>query len=105
LPTHWLNSASEAFADALPSGWLRRRQFACTLGRLQVFVISRVDLIAMKVIAGRAQDVEDLQAMNVTEQERTFVREHLYNWPHDHWGTAVIREAHALLDALEAGVT
>ena len=44
---------------------------------MKVTAIGRLDLVAMKFIAGRAEDREDLRALKVTKDEAEFVREYL----------------------------
>lgn len=77
LPARWLNSDVQLRRDALPDAWRQRRIHVGVYGRLSVWAASRQDLIAMKVIAGRAQDLEDLTAMRVRRDEIEFVRTHL----------------------------
>ena len=77
LAVGWLNSHVQIRGDALPDGWERRRIWVNTYGPLKVYAASRPDLIAMKVLAGRAQDIEDLQHMRATVSEAEFVREYL----------------------------
>jgi len=77
LAPGWLNSDVQMRIDTLPDGWQSRRVTIDTSGTLRVFAASRPDLIAMKVIAGRPQDIEDLQAMKVRRDEVEFVRSHL----------------------------
>ena len=42
-----------------------------------VWAVSRPDLIAMKFLAGRVQDIEDLHALVVSRDEFQFVRRYL----------------------------
>lgn len=79
LAEHWFNSDVRMRADALPRGWEKRRLPVGEYGRLRVMAVSRLDLIAMKALAGRAQDLEDLRSMRVREDELEFVRQHLGN--------------------------
>jgi hypothetical protein len=73
LPTSWLNSVAQMRIDSLPGGWQDRRVLIGKFGRLHVWAISRVDLIAMKFIAHRAQDLEDLVSLNVKAEDLAFV--------------------------------
>lgn len=77
LPEHWLNSDVQMRIDTLPNDWKRRRIPIDTSGRLRVFAAGRLDLIAMKVVAGRDVDLEDLAAMRVRSDDVEFVRRHL----------------------------
>ena len=77
LAPGWLNSKVQMRLDALPDGWEQRKISVDTYGRLRVWAASRPDLIAMKVLAGRDQDIEDLQAMRVRTDDVQFVHEYL----------------------------
>jgi hypothetical protein len=77
LSERWLNSDVQIRLDALPDGWESRRVLAGSWGRLRVWAASRVDLIAMKVLAGRAQDLEDLRVLRVRQDDVVFVRRYL----------------------------
>lgn len=77
LPANWLNSDVQLRLDTLPDGWEARRVWVDTFGKLRVFAASRLDLIAMKVVAGRAQDLDDLRDMKVRRDEVGFVRQYL----------------------------
>lgn len=61
----------------LPTGWRERAQTIARFGLLRVTAIGRLDLIAMKFIAGRPEDRKDLNALAVTRVEARFVREYL----------------------------
>lgn len=63
LPACWFNTDVQLLIHALPMGWQDRRVLACASGRLRVDAIGRVDLLAMKVYAGRAQDLQDIRDM------------------------------------------
>lgn len=76
LPPEWLNDRVTQL-DVLPSGWRRRRVEIARLGRLRLWSVSRMDLLAMKVYAGRMQDRTDVLDMRPTREERTFVRRYL----------------------------
>lgn len=77
LAPRWLNSDVQIRLDALPDGWERRRILVGVYGRLRVSAVSRRDLIAMKVLAGRAQDLEDIISLRVRFDEAEFVRSYL----------------------------
>lgn len=77
LSLTWMNSNVQLRVDALPDGWDDRKQLIGVFGRLRVDAISRPDLIAMKVLAGREQDLEDLDMMRVRRDEIPFVRAYL----------------------------
>ena len=74
---NWLNSDAQLRRDTLPDGWEGRRHHLGDHGNLRVYALSRLDLFAMKVVAGRPQDLDDLEAMKVRQEELRFVRDHL----------------------------
>jgi hypothetical protein len=101
LTRNWLNSDAQIRRDTLPDGWQQRRIYVGTYGRLHVYAASRVDLIAMKVLAGRPQDVEDLQQMKVEGHEADFVRRQLATMKDEGTDPQQIEEAYELLSILE----
>ncbi len=103
MPPTWLNSHVQIRRDALPEGWRSRRVWVGAWGRLRVFAASRVDLIAMKVLAGRVQDLEDLGAMQPRADEVEFVRRHLDGLSGKGTSPEEIAGARALLKAMQGG--
>ncbi len=101
LPPRWLNSDVRIRIDALPRGWEQRKVPVCSSGRLRVFAASRPDLLAMKVLAGRDQDVEDLAAMRVREDDVAFVTDYLDELAAGGTPARQVERARSLLDALE----
>jgi len=101
LPENWLNNAAQFAGDTLPEGWMGRRVLIAKHGRLHLYSVSRFDLIAMKLVAGRPQDVEDLQTLGVTALEAARLQHHFDTWRHDHWPASALREARALLRTLQ----
>lgn len=101
LPSNWLNSNVQMRLDALPDGWEQRRISVDTYGRLRVYAASRPDLIAMKVLAGRDQDIEDLQAIKLRTDDVQFVREYLDSLAGKGTKAQQIDDARALLASLE----
>lgn len=101
LSPKWLNSDVQLRADALPDGWSQRKILVGAFGRLRVYAASRPDLIAMKVLAGRDQDIEDIQAMRIRRDEVPFVRDYLNALKDKGTRTDQIEEARALLGSLE----
>jgi len=77
LPNDWLNDWSGLFGWTLPDGWQNRRRHVGTFGRLVVYAASRLDLIAMKFMAHRPQDLEHLEQMNPRLDDLVFVRIYL----------------------------
>ena len=80
LNPRWLNADVE-HVGVLPDGWAGRRQRVGQFGELYVYAVGREDLIAMKFYAGRDQDLDDLDALVVTERDATFVRCYLVDRP------------------------
>lgn len=105
LPERWLNSDVRLRVDALPDGWSERKVYVGCYGPLLVHAISRSDFIAMKVLAGRPQDLEDLGHLGVRPDEYEFVRSYLSTLKPKGTSQAQIDDALALLDALESETT
>lgn len=76
LPEGWLN-CDVMQLDILPDGWQSRRAHIGDFGPLQVYALSRQDLIATKFYAGHPRDVEDIMAMSPDGMELAFVRQYL----------------------------
>lgn len=85
----------------MPDGWEMRRVWVCHHGPLRFFAASRSDLIAMKVLTGRPQDLEDLDAMRVTQEDVVFVRDYLSRLKSKGTTETEINDAKELLDELE----
>lgn len=101
LSPTWLNSDVQIRLDALPDGWEQRKTPVASYGRLKVTAASRPDLIAMKVLAGRDQDIEDLQAMRVRPDDVEFVSAYLNALGRKGTRPEEVEEARALLESLE----
>ncbi len=101
LSPSWLNSDVQLRLDALPDGWKQRQISVGTYGRLRVYAASRPDLIAMKVLAGRDQDIEDLQAMRIRQDDVDFVTDYLDSLDSKGTKPEQIEEAKVLLESLE----
>lgn len=63
--------------NVLPVGWQKRRIHIGDFGGLKVWSVGRVDLLAMKVYAGRTQDRADVIDMGPTAEELGVVRKYL----------------------------
>lgn len=87
--------------DALPDGWQQRKIMVGQFTRLRVSAVSRPDLIAMKVLAGRDQDIEDLTALSVRRDDATFVQSYLHSLRTKGTDPAQIDRALELLESLE----
>jgi len=101
LSPTWLNSDVQLRLDALPDGWERRKILVGAYGRLRVSAASRPDLIAMKVLAGRDQDIEDLQAMRIRRDDVEFVSEYLDSLDNKGTRPDQVEEARTLLESLK----
>ncbi len=102
LAVHWLNSDVQVRRDALPDAWRSRRVAVGVYGRLAVYAVSRPDLIAMKVLAGRPQDLEDLAAMKPRQDELDFVSVYLDGLDAKGTRPEQLDDARLVLSALEA---
>jgi hypothetical protein len=102
LAPNWLNSDVQLRRDALPTTWRSRRVLVGQWGRLRVLAISRLDLLAMKVLSGRPQDLEDIRAIGPTSDDLRFVREYLEALPDRGTLASEVDEARELLLALES---
>lgn len=100
LSEHWLNAGGAPWAEAMPPGWQARRQVVFAHGPLVVHAVGRLDLVALKLFAGRAQDIEDLEAMSITADEVSLLRRHFGEWSDDSWPPGVIEGARELLEIL-----
>jgi len=79
LPKEWLNRDSRMYVHFLPVGWRNRCQLIGTFGPMQVLAISRLDLLAMKLMGAivRPQDLEDMLALKPTKKDFVFLHKHL----------------------------
>lgn len=101
LAPTWLNSDVQLRRDALSDGWERRKIWTGIYRRLTVSAISRPDLIAMKVLAGRDQDIEDLQDLKVRSDDVDFVEAYLDGLVGKRTSRQQIDNARDLLASLE----
>lgn len=101
LPERWLNSDARLRLDALPDGWSERKVYIGSYGPLMIHAISRPDFIAMKTLAGRAQDLEDLNHLEPRPDEIAFARDYLNTLAFKGTSQDQIDDALALLDSLE----
>jgi len=74
LPDAWLNDGVKAWADVLPPDFGQRLEEVGVFGNLRVRRLGRLDLLVMKLFALRAQDLDDVAAMDPAEEEIAFVR-------------------------------
>jgi hypothetical protein len=102
LPQHWLNRDCAMYAWCLPLGWLDRCKRVGTFGSITVDRLSRLDLIATKVIGSpkRPQDFADLRAMSPTAAELAFIDDHLDRLAAEHLGGDTFDDQCAIVEAL-----
>lgn len=99
LARGWFNTGAMSLGPGvLPAGWRERAAVVLEHESLTVLAAGRRDLIAMKVYAHRAQDLEDLDAMRVRRSEAAFVRAYLDTLVGN---TERVGEARETLDLLE----
>ena len=79
LPPEWLNRDCTIFAWCLPIGWQSRCVRVAVFGSVEILRLSRLDLIAAKVISAprRPQDLEDLFAIKPLDTELDEVEQHI----------------------------
>jgi hypothetical protein len=77
LPADWLNDWGGLFAWTLPDDWQTRRVHVGRFGRLDVYAVSRRDLIAMKFLSHRPSDLEHLNQLNLAPDDLQFVSRYL----------------------------
>ncbi len=64
LPEDWMSDAAKGFADILPPDFYHRLTLLdLPLQRLRAYVLGRPEQAAMKIVALREQDLEDLELL------------------------------------------
>lgn len=99
LPDHWFNGNVQQRVDALPDGWKTRRVWVESGEWLEVFAASAPDLLAMKFLAHRPQDLEDIDKLGVTRDDKDFVRAYLAGLPAKGTPAEQIAEAAEILES------
>ena len=94
LPANWLNTEAGLYGHDLPAGWQERRTLVGVFGRLRVWAIGRLDLIAMKFFAHRPIDRVHLSMMKVSPCELDFVRAYLDGKTGEDAGKAAVARAY-----------
>jgi hypothetical protein len=83
LSRDWLNDHFMTFGtlDTLPDGWRQRSVKIGTFDKLEVTSLGRQDLLAMKLYAGRPQDIEDIrsQLKSLTTDDLASMRAYLHS--------------------------
>ena len=78
LPEDWMSDAVKGFADILPPDFYHRLVLlSLPLKYLRLYVLGRAEQVAMKIVALREQDLEDLELLLPVMSEaekRTLVR-------------------------------
>ncbi len=74
-PPGWLNTSIQAYTHVLPADYRSRLVHLPRMGRLDVSLLGRADVILMKTYAHRPRDLQDLLAVTPTEQELAFVEQ------------------------------
>jgi hypothetical protein len=77
LPEQWLSTQAMDTLVILPNGWHARRIHIETFGKLSIYAVSRLDLLAMKFYANRPQDRQDIIEMKPSPEEIEYVRKYL----------------------------
>ena len=74
LPPGWLNGSIQSYTYVLPPDYHNRLVALPPFGHLRVWLLSRRDVVLMKVVGLRPRDVADLKAIAPTVEELAFVR-------------------------------
>ena len=69
LSPAWFDATPVTMRHMMLPGWRDRAVEVGTFGSLRVKAIGRIDLIALKMIAGRQRDIIDLGLLAVTREE------------------------------------
>lgn len=112
LSRDWLNDHFMTFGalDTLPDGWRQRSVKIGTFDKLEVTSLGRQDLLAMKLYAGRPQDIQDIrsQLKALTADDLAFMRAYLHSleqkW-RKHIKAEQIERAFAVLAEIEKEVS
>jgi hypothetical protein len=73
LPEGWMSDAAKGFADILPPDFYHRLvPLEFTLRNMRLYALGRPEQVAMKIVALREQDLEDLELLlpQMSEMER-----------------------------------
>ncbi len=73
LPDDWMSDAAKGFADILPPDFYHRlTPLPFPFQHLRLYVLGRPEQVALKIVALREQDLEDLELLlpRLSEEER-----------------------------------
>jgi len=73
LPEDWMSDAAKGFADILPPDFYHRLvPLEFTFQHLRLYALGRPEQVAMKIVALREQDLEDLELLlpQLSEEEK-----------------------------------
>lgn len=77
ISPQWFDATPHTIRHTMLDGWRERTVPVGQFGPLAVRAVARIDLISLKLIAGRERDLTDLASLCVTAQEARFVAESL----------------------------
>lgn len=64
LPEDWMSDAAKGFADVLPSDFYHRLvPLELTFRHIRLYALGRSEQVALKIVALREQDLEDLELL------------------------------------------
>ena len=104
LPANWLNEDCGRYRCFLPPGWKDRIQLHARFGPLDVCLLSRRDLMCLKLSSARnrPQDREDLRGMSPDEDELTFATQYLTQREGESLNREVLDWERGFLDTLRS---
>lgn len=102
LAQNWLNRECRSFAWCLPLGWHDRCEHVGGFGPLDVYRLSRFDLLGAKLVAGtdRTHDLIDLRDLNPSLAELDQLEAHLDRLQSEHLDNDPFQSQRDILDEL-----
>jgi hypothetical protein len=73
ISPRWFDATPHTIRHTMLDGWRERTVPVGQFGPLAVRAIARIDLISLKLLAGRERDLNDLKALRVTPEEARFI--------------------------------
>jgi hypothetical protein len=101
LPPGWFSSDVQIRLDTLPEDWKTRRTLIDRFGPLTVYAVGRLDLLTMKLIAHRPQDMVDVYHLAPEPSELLWIRRYLDRAAERGTRADQLAETRMLLDELE----